>query len=325
MHGGNVREQEGSTLSWFSGDEHGLRNRDMKNSYCRIDIERCAEYTDASSGSPEDGTIAVCVIGDRSPEEFAGGDDKIVRVIFSVYGRTGNRDGDYPGMAEHLADFADIAKGLDVAKALAKGFGVELAVGFDPLRYGVEEFQSEDGRLRWPEVPIRVVVSAINANGAADFCLVKVACTHEQFEKGEHYETAKAQAEAEGYASPMLAYDEEDSAARAIMEHFAWEMASVVPCRRKDRLFIGVYPAGLVYADRGEEVDGDYKRLASLDYATLTLKFQDGCGADMAARIQKSAAELQGRQGEEFEISATGGTVILGSELAQTAAGGIKP
>jgi hypothetical protein len=314
------RGREGGNLG-RQHNEQDERNENMARRYCRIDIERCAEYTEAEAAD----AVNVCVIGDRPPETYAGGDDKIVGVMFSVYGRNGNRENDYPGLAEHLADFACPAQGLDVAQALAKGFGVELAVGFDPLLYGVEEFQPEVGRLGWdPEAPIRVVVSAINANGDADFYFVKVACTREQFEEGEHYEAAKAQAEAEGYGNPMLAYDEEDSAGRAIMEHFAWETASVVPCQ-KDRLFIGAYPGGLVYSDRGEEVDGDYKRLAFLDYATLTLKLEDGCGADMAARIQRSAAELQGRAGEEFSISATGGSVILGSELAQTAAEGIKP
>ncbi len=43
---------------------------------------------------------------------------------------------------------------------------------------------------------------------------------------------------------------------------------------QQDRLFIGVYPTGIAYADKWNEVDGDYKRLAFLRFATLALDIE---------------------------------------------------
>ena len=44
---------------------------------------------------------------------------------------------------------------------------------------------------------------------------------------GFHYEAAELAAIADGY-EPKLAYDENDSACRAILEHFEWDTASTV-------------------------------------------------------------------------------------------------
>jgi hypothetical protein len=40
------------------------------------------------------------------------------------------------------------------------------------------------------------------------------------------------------------------------------------------RLFIGVFPCGISYADRHHEEYGDYKALAFLPYESLTLEFR---------------------------------------------------
>src|SRR3546814_11083186 len=39
------------------------------------------------------------------------------------------------------------------------------------------------------------------------------------------------------------------------------------------RIFSGIYPAGIVYADRTRQTGGDYARLAFLPYDTLALAF----------------------------------------------------
>jgi hypothetical protein len=80
----------------------------------------------------------------------------------------------------------------------------------------------------------------------------------------------------------------------------------------ESRLFIGVYPAGLVYADRGREEHGDYARLAFLSYRTLTLDFSPGSEAFRAV-IEAHAAKVQAKRGERFEVSTCGQSVLLGS------------
>lgn len=80
----------------------------------------------------------------------------------------------------------------------------------------------------------------------------------------------------------------------------------------KDRLFIGVYPAGIVYADRQREQHGDYKRLGFLSYYTLELKTLPDCPTDLRERIRAHAAGLIAKRCEKHTISACGQYVILG-------------
>lgn len=78
------------------------------------------------------------------------------------------------------------------------------------------------------------------------------------------------------------------------------------------RLFIGVFPTGLSYADRTKERDGDYKRLAFLSFHTLELEVERDCPADLRARIEADALKLQNRRGEQFQVSTCNQTVRLG-------------
>jgi hypothetical protein len=81
---------------------------------------------------------------------------------------------------------------------------------------------------------------------------------------------------------------------------------------KAQRLFIGVYPAGIVYADRHHEVAGDYVRLGFLSYATLELEVKAHCPPDLHAQIKDHAATLQARRGELYQTSQSGQTVKLG-------------
>ena len=95
------------------------------------------------------------------------------------------------------------------------------------------------------------------------------------------------------------------------LEHLANNQPHL--CRDKGpRLFSGIYPCGIVYADRHREVNGDYKRAGFLSYATLELKIEEDCPAELAEEIRKDAAVLQAKRGQEYEISTCGQTVILG-------------
>lgn len=74
---------------------------------------------------------------------------------------------------------------------------------------------------------IRCFVAAVNANGDPDFYFVKVDCTQDQYDFGLHYSAAMQKATAEGY-TPYLAYDENDSAGKSMMDKFNWDSADTV-------------------------------------------------------------------------------------------------
>ena len=78
-------------------------------------------------------------------------------------------------------------------------------------------------------------------------------------------------------------------------------------------LFIGVYPTGLTYADRSVLRNGDYKPLAFLSFSTLELRFEKDCPAYWKPIIQAHAANL--KPGQEYQVSASGQTVVLGDAL----------
>lgn len=82
----------------------------------------------------------------------------------------------------------------------------------------------------------------------------------------------------------------------------------------EERLFVGVMPTGIVYADRSREVDGDYARCAFLPFDTLFLAVAPKCPKDMVGLIEADAATIIARRGEQFPISSSNQTVLLGSK-----------
>jgi hypothetical protein len=79
------------------------------------------------------------------------------------------------------------------------------------------------------------------------------------------------------------------------------------------RLFIGVFPEGLVYADRGREKNGDYVRLAFLSYRTLELTWEPNTLKHPCRNlILHSAQAMVAKKGEFFSTSISGQGVILG-------------
>lgn len=80
-----------------------------------------------------------------------------------------------------------------------------------------------------------------------------------------------------------------------------------------DRVFSGVFPTGISYADRTVEVGGDYKRLAFLPFSTLILEWSaKRVPADVRAYIVDDAARIQARRGQDYQVSSAGQTVRLG-------------
>lgn len=82
-----------------------------------------------------------------------------------------------------------------------------------------------------------------------------------------------------------------------------------------ERLFMGVYPGGIVYSDRSREESGDYVRLAFLAYDTLDLDLRPGVPDDLRSLIEADAAKIRSQAGQPYQISSCGQTVLLGSKL----------
>ena len=76
-------------------------------------------------------------------------------------------------------------------------------------------------------------------------------------------------------------------------------------------LFIGVYPGGLVYADRSREEHGDYQRVAFLPYDSLELEVS-AARSRLLPAVREHAATVQAKRGELYSISACGQSVRLG-------------
>lgn len=82
-----------------------------------------------------------------------------------------------------------------------------------------------------------------------------------------------------------------------------------------ERLFMGIFPTGISYADRSRERNGDYLTLARLPFRTLELEWTGAtCPDDLRAAIEADAKRMQARRGEEFQVSTAGQTVLLGDK-----------
>lgn len=47
------------------------------------------------------------------------------------------------------------------------------------------------------------------------------------------------------------------------------------PMTNEERLFVGMYPCGIVYSDRAKTEYGDYQKVAFLPYNTLKLEIRN--------------------------------------------------
>lgn len=79
-----------------------------------------------------------------------------------------------------------------------------------------------------------------------------------------------------------------------------------------NRLFSGVYPCGIVYADKQREKGGDYARCAFLPFSSLVLQIERDCPKELRDQIIKDAAAIQARKGQQFSVSSCGQSVVLG-------------
>ena len=68
----------------------------------------------------------------------------------------------------------------------------------------------------------KVIVLCTNAEGAPEFHSCTPEVTQEQYDNGEHYDLAKENAEDNGYEEPMVAFDENDPAAKQLLKLADW-------------------------------------------------------------------------------------------------------
>jgi len=82
---------------------------------------------------------------------------------------------------------------------------------------------------------------------------------------------------------------------------------------RYENLFIGMFPTGIVYADKRKCKGGDYKRIAHLSFTTLDITVYDE-GNDLMPLVMEDVEGYLEKRGQEIEISSSGQTVTLGRE-----------
>ncbi len=78
-----------------------------------------------------------------------------------------------------------------------------------------------------------------------------------------------------------------------------------------NRLFAGLYPCGIVYADRGIEEHGDYKKIAFLPYDTLKLEVY-APESPLMTSINADVSKYQ--KGQSLQIAGNC-TIILGGAI----------
>lgn len=79
-----------------------------------------------------------------------------------------------------------------------------------------------------------------------------------------------------------------------------------------DRLFIGVYPTGIVYADKQIQQHNDYTKVAFLCYESLELQISTTCPPELHHRIKTHADTIIQKRGQRFLISECGQSIQLG-------------
>lgn len=74
---------------------------------------------------------------------------------------------------------------------------------------------------------LRCIVACQGGEGP-DLYFVKVDCSQEQYDNGEHYDRAIEAAKEADYDEQMVAFDEKDQAGDAMLHLFEWETADTV-------------------------------------------------------------------------------------------------
>jgi hypothetical protein len=77
-------------------------------------------------------------------------------------------------------------------------------------------------------------------------------------------------------------------------------------------IFAGIFPTGVIYADKSKEEHGDYKKIAFLPFDTLKLEIFSKRSKLLNEIIEDSKSYIAG---EELQISTSGQKIILGTKV----------
>lgn len=152
----------------------------------------------------------------------------------------------------------------------------------------VEAFRVDDD-MTGTKPPLRYTWDIVSAAGAAFVLFAEPDMTPEQIESAKRW-----------------IRNTRDAVSLRVFRVREWHS------NKPDRLFIGVYPTGIVYADMEVEELGDYRRLAFLPFKTLDLEWAKRVPCELKKQIQEDAAKIIARKGEKFQVSTCGQTVTLG-------------
>lgn len=88
----------------------------------------------------------------------------------------------------------------------------------------------------------------------------------------------------------------------------------------EQRLFVGKYPNALVYGDMAREKNGDFLRVANLYYSDLTVKIYEE-KSPLLPMVLADIERVQAMKGQQYQVSASGQTVLLGWKLPEVTDG----
>lgn len=84
------------------------------------------------------------------------------------------------------------------------------------------EFNHLTGEITMSVKKVKTVVLAYHGSGVQEFVHLTVDVTEEMYDNGEHYDHAKKYAASQGFEEPMIAFDENDTAASDIKKLAEW-------------------------------------------------------------------------------------------------------
>ena len=76
---------------------------------------------------------------------------------------------------------------------------------------------------------INCVVACRDSNGSPDLYALRIQCTEDQYENGDHYERAKEAVEENGYEASDIVFDENDHVFKVMfqVDFIDWETTSI--------------------------------------------------------------------------------------------------
>lgn len=197
------------------------------------------------------------------------------------------------------------ATGVELNPAKANPYEVRSASGLEGVYADQDDAEFHASELRRDGVQ-GVVVERRRLPSYADRAVAARALREEEHAARSYAERA-AQARSPELREVYKHAGEEEEQHAAMLRPFAKNPSL------SDRLFIGMYPTGIVYADRAHEIDGDYARIAFLPYSTLQLRWAPGV-RELPPELRRAVEDdsMRYKRGDLLEVSSSGQTVRLG-------------